>query len=161
MAIASTCSKRLKGCQDPEKARDLLAEADVVLGTSDLRPTAWQAFWHSLATDLEVVVEESTKLLAKDAAARLATVIAVVQADIAQYLLILSSSGTPSYGPFGALRARLLRRAGAQPRAIILDTVREFDYEIESIDHGHLDPSRIFSSPLVSCPINTSYNNVG
>jgi hypothetical protein len=84
--------ERLKGCPDPGRARDLLAEVDVVLGTSQLSPTAQQAFWHSLATDLEVVAEESTKLLAKDAAAGLAMVLAAAQADIAQYLLILSTS---------------------------------------------------------------------
>ena len=62
-----------------------------MLGATDLSPKAQQAFWQSLATDLDVVAEESTRLLAKDAAAQLTEVIGVAQSDIAQYLVILSS----------------------------------------------------------------------
>jgi hypothetical protein len=83
--------EKLKGCQDPGKARDFLAEVDVMLNASELSPTAQQAFWHDLATDLEVVAEESAGLLAKGAGATLAAVVAAAQADIAQYLLIISS----------------------------------------------------------------------
>ena len=83
--------ERLKGCQDPGRARDLLAEVDVTLGATDMSPKAQQAFWHGLSTDLEVVLEESTRLLEKDRAARLTTVIAAAQADITQYLSLLSS----------------------------------------------------------------------
>ena len=83
--------EKLKSCPDPGRARDLLAEVDVMLGASELSPKAQQAFWHGLSTDLEVVAEESAKLLGKDAAATLSGVVAAAQSDIAQYLVILSS----------------------------------------------------------------------
>ena len=83
--------ERLKGCQDPGRARDLLAEVDAMLDATDMSPKAQQAFWQGLSTDLEVVLEESTRLLEKDRAARLTTVIAAAQADITQYLSLLSS----------------------------------------------------------------------
>ena len=83
--------EKLKGCRDPGRARDLLAEVDVMLSASELSPKAQQAFWHALSTDLEVVAEESTKLLGKDAAATLSGVVAAAQSDIAQYLVVLSS----------------------------------------------------------------------
>lgn len=83
--------EKLKGCRDPGAARDLLVEVDVLLAASELSPSAQQTFWHALSTDLEIVAEESVKLLAKDAAARLTEIIGVAQSDIAQYLVILSS----------------------------------------------------------------------
>jgi hypothetical protein len=83
--------ERLKGCQDPARARDLLAEVDLMLGASGLSPRAQQAFWQGLSTDLEVVAEESTKLLGKDRAVRLTAVVLAAQADIAQRLGSLSS----------------------------------------------------------------------
>jgi hypothetical protein len=82
--------EKVKSCEDPGRARDFLAEVDVMLGASELSPEAQQAFWHGLSTDLEVVAEESAKLLGKDAAARLAAVIAGAQGDIAHYLIVLS-----------------------------------------------------------------------
>ena len=94
--------EKLKGCQDPGKARDFLAEVDVILAASELSPEAQQAFWHALSTDLEVVREESAEILGKDVVARLAAVIAAAQDDIAQYLVILPS-GTHPYGPCSAL----------------------------------------------------------
>ena len=82
--------EKLRSYQDPGRARDLLAEVDVMLAASDLSPKAQQAFWHGLSTDLEIVLEES-RLFGKDVAARLTGVIAAAQADIAQFLSILSS----------------------------------------------------------------------
>jgi hypothetical protein len=83
--------EKLKGCEDPRRARDLLAEVDLMLGASGLSPKAQQAFWQGLSTDLEVVAEESTKLLGKDRAVRLTAVVLAAQADIAQRLGSLSS----------------------------------------------------------------------
>ena len=83
--------ERLKNCPDPRRARDLLAEVDVMLDASGLSPKAQQAFWQGLSTDLEVVGEESTKLLGQDRAVRLTAVVLAAQADIAQRLGSLSS----------------------------------------------------------------------
>ena len=69
-----------------------LALAEAVLAATGLNLRAQQAFWYGLATDLEVVAEESTRLLEKDRAARLKHVLAAAQADIARYLGILSAN---------------------------------------------------------------------
>jgi hypothetical protein len=84
--------EKLKACHSARGARDLLAEVEAVLAATGLSLRAQQAFWHGLGTDLEVVAEESPRLLEKDRAARLKHVLAAAQADIARYLGILSSS---------------------------------------------------------------------
>jgi hypothetical protein len=84
--------EKLKGCPAPKSARDVLAEVEAVLAATGMSLRAQQAFWQGLATDLEVVAEESPRLLEKGRAARLAGVLAAAQADIARYLGILSSS---------------------------------------------------------------------
>jgi hypothetical protein len=78
--------ERLKNCPDPRSARVLLAEVHAMLGATGLSPMAQQAFWQGLSTDLEVVAEESPRLLGKDGAVRLTAVILAARAEIAQRL---------------------------------------------------------------------------
>jgi hypothetical protein len=49
-------------------------------------------FWEDLKSDLEVVAQESTLLLEKQAATALAAVVAVAQAVIAQYESLIVSN---------------------------------------------------------------------
>ena len=84
--------EKLKVCHDARQARHLLSEVEAALAATGLSLRAQQAFWHGLATDLEVVAEESPRLLAKDRGATLKRVLAAAQADIARHLGILSSS---------------------------------------------------------------------
>src|SRR5438046_7274373 len=78
--------EKLKVCHDARQARDFLAEVGTMLAATGLSLRAQQAFWHGLDTDLEVVAEESPRLLAKDRGATLKRVLAAAQADIARYL---------------------------------------------------------------------------
>jgi hypothetical protein len=84
--------EKLKACHDAREVRQLFSEVEAVLAATGLSLRAQRSFWQGLATDLEVVAEESPRLLEKGRAARLAGVLAAAQADIARYLGILSSS---------------------------------------------------------------------
>ena len=75
--------ENLRVCRDPRKARDVLAEADVVLNASGLSRAAQRAFWEGLDTDLDVLLEDPT--------GDLGAIIAVAKADIAKYLKLIPS----------------------------------------------------------------------
>lgn len=76
---------KLKACSGPSWARNLLAQVDLVLTNSGISAGTRRAFWEDLNHDLEVVGEESTLLLEKQAATVLSSAIAAAQTVIAQY----------------------------------------------------------------------------
>lgn len=82
--------ERLRACTDPTRAQDLLVEVDVTLASSLMSSEAQLRFWQTLSQDLEVVAQECIRLLEKQAAATLAAVVAVAQAEITQYQLLLA-----------------------------------------------------------------------
>jgi hypothetical protein len=75
--------ERLRSCRDGRKAREILAEADVVLNASGLSRPVQRAFWQGLDTDLDVLGEDPT--------AGLDTIIAAAKADISRYLKLIPS----------------------------------------------------------------------
>ena len=84
--------ERPKHCPDPGRARGVLVEVDVALRGTGLSDKAQMAFWESLSTDLDVVAQEWAHLLPRHAAITLRAVTAAAQADISQYLLVLSNA---------------------------------------------------------------------
>ena len=83
--------ERLKSCADTYKLRDILAEVDVTLNATGLSTGAQRAFWEGLYTDLDVLAEESMRLLGRHAAIALSAIIAAARIDIAQYLALVSA----------------------------------------------------------------------
>lgn len=90
--------EKLKACREPLWARNLLAEVDLVLTNSGISDQARKTFWEDLKNDLEVVAQESTLLLEKQAATALSAVITAARAAIAQYQLLLATRGEQSGG---------------------------------------------------------------
>lgn len=82
---------KLKACQGPLWARNLLAQVDLVLLNSQISAGTKKAFWEALNNDLDVVAEDSTLLLGKEAATTLSAVVAAAKAMIAQYLQLIES----------------------------------------------------------------------
>ena len=82
---------KLKACQGPLWARNLLAQVDLVLLNSQISASTQKAFWEELNHDLDVVGEESTLLLGNEAATTLSAVVAAAKALIAQYQLLIAS----------------------------------------------------------------------
>ena len=83
--------EKLKALGDPQRARDLIAEVDVVLRATDLRRPAQRAFWEALYTDIDVLTEEVTTVLRKDLAAELAGIIDAAKTEIRRYLSLAST----------------------------------------------------------------------
>jgi hypothetical protein len=83
--------ERLKTCTHADQSKDVIAEVNALLAGTGLSNNAHRAFWEGLYTDLEVVEEESTRLLRLEAAAGLAAVIAAAQAEIMKYVKRISS----------------------------------------------------------------------
>jgi hypothetical protein len=75
--------EKLRSCSDSRKAREILAEADVILNASGLSRPAQRAFWEGLNTDLEMLAEEPTDVLT--------AIVAAAKADIAKYLQLIPS----------------------------------------------------------------------
>lgn len=75
--------ERLRACRDPREAREVLAEADIILNASGLSRPAQRAFWQGLDTDLDVLLEDPTGALS--------AVIAAAKTDIAKYLKLIPS----------------------------------------------------------------------
>src|SRR5579862_7585960 len=75
--------EKLRSCRDSRKAREILAEADVILNASGLSRPAQRAFWEGLNTDLDMLVEEPTDALT--------AIVAAAKADIAKYLRLIPS----------------------------------------------------------------------
>jgi len=75
--------EKLRSCRDSRKAREILAEADVILNASGLSRPAQRAFWEGLNTDLDMLAEEPTD--------ELTAIVAAAKADIAKYLQLIPS----------------------------------------------------------------------
>lgn len=75
--------ERLRSSRDPREARDVLAEADVILNASGLSRQAQRAFWQGLDTDLDVLLEDPTGALS--------AIIGAAKTDIAKYLKLIAS----------------------------------------------------------------------
>ena len=75
--------ERLKACRASGTAREILAEVDLMLTNCQISSHAQKRFWEALNSDLEVVAQECTRPLGKQAADAL-SVISVAQAWIAQ-----------------------------------------------------------------------------
>jgi hypothetical protein len=88
--------EQLKAARGTERARDLLAEVDMVLASARLSTAAQGAFWESLNSDLDVLAEESKGVLEKEAAAALSAVIAAAQGAVLKYRRLLESAETKS-----------------------------------------------------------------
>lgn len=82
--------EKLKALQDPASAHALIDEADTVLKATGLRVPAQRAFWEALHTDLDVIAEEWSEILGKEAAATLGATLAVAKADVRRYLALVS-----------------------------------------------------------------------
>jgi len=77
-------------------ARDLVAEVDMVLASARLSAAAQAAFWDNLNSDLDILAEESTAVLGKEAAAELNASIAAAQGAALKYRRLLASDETKS-----------------------------------------------------------------
>jgi hypothetical protein len=75
--------EKLRSCRDPRKAREALAEADVILNASGLSRPAQRAFWEGLNTDLDMLAEEPSDAIT--------AIVAAAKADIAKYLQLIPS----------------------------------------------------------------------
>jgi hypothetical protein len=73
--------EKLRSCRDPRKAREVLAEADVILNASGLSRPAQRAFWEGLSTDLDMLAEEPADALT--------AIVTAAKADIAKYLQLI------------------------------------------------------------------------
>jgi hypothetical protein len=74
--------EQLKAARDGARARDLIAQADMVLSSARLSASAQGEFWESLSSALDILAEDSKALLGKEAAAALSAVIAAAQGEI-------------------------------------------------------------------------------
>ena len=88
--------EQLKNCQSPKGARDLLEEVDLMLKSSQLSEGTQRKFWQTLASDVEVVAQDSVFLLEKHVAAVLTPVLEAAQKIIAQYRQ--AAGGDPRVG---------------------------------------------------------------
>jgi hypothetical protein len=83
--------EQLRAARGTARARDLLAEVNMVLASARLSTAAQGQFWESLNGDLDVLAEESKGVLGKEAAAALGAVIAAAQASVMRYQRLLES----------------------------------------------------------------------
>ena len=74
--------EQLKAAGGTVRARDILADVDMVLATATLSTAAQGAFWESLNSDLDILAEESKGVLGKEAAAALGAIIAAAQGAV-------------------------------------------------------------------------------
>ena len=88
--------EQLKAARGTVRARDILADVDMVLATAGLSTAAQGAFWESLNSDLDILAEESKGLLGKEAAAALSAVIAAAQSTVWKYRRLLQSDEAKS-----------------------------------------------------------------
>jgi hypothetical protein len=77
--------ERLKGCRDSVVARNILAEADIVLMNGQLTRLTQDKFWETLYEDLEALGEEAKFMTDRAGAVTLSTVIVAAQSRIARY----------------------------------------------------------------------------
>jgi hypothetical protein len=88
--------EQLKAARGTARARDLLAEVDMVLASARLSPTAKEAFWDGLNSDLDILAEESKGVPGKEPAALLSAVIAAAQVAVLKYRRLLGSDEATS-----------------------------------------------------------------
>ena len=81
----ATLIERLRACQDTTEARDLLAEANLVLADTKLNRLTRDRFWETLEEELDAAGENLTLFKDPTAAAAFAAVVAAVRARIARY----------------------------------------------------------------------------
>jgi hypothetical protein len=81
--------EQLKAAHGTERARDLLAEVNLVLASAQLSTAAQRAFWDSLHSDLDVLAEVSKEVLGKEAATALGEVAAAAQGAVLKYRQLL------------------------------------------------------------------------
>ena len=82
--------EKLKAVKNPGRAHALIDEVDSALKATDLSTTAQRAFWEALHTDLDVIAEEWSEILGKEAAVALATILATAKAHVRQNLAQVS-----------------------------------------------------------------------
>jgi len=83
--------EQLRVAHGTARARDLLAEVNMVLASARLSTVAQAEFWESLNGDLDILAEESKGVLGKEAAAALGAVIAAAQGSVMRYQRLLES----------------------------------------------------------------------
>jgi hypothetical protein len=83
--------ERLKGLREPVRVTGVLLEVELFLAHSAISSETQRSFWDKLYNDLDVVTQDSTLLLGKQAATELRAVVAAAQTEIAQYRLMLGS----------------------------------------------------------------------
>jgi hypothetical protein len=83
--------EQLRVAHGTARARDLLAEVNIVLASAQLSTAAQGEFWESLNGDLDILAEESKGVLGKEAAAALGAVIAAAQGSVMRYQRLLES----------------------------------------------------------------------
>jgi hypothetical protein len=83
--------EQLRVARDTARARDFLAEVNMVLASAGLSTAAQGEFWESLNGDLDILAEESKGVLGKEAAAALGAVIAAAQGAVMKYQRLLES----------------------------------------------------------------------
>jgi len=88
--------EQLKAARGTGRARDLVAEVDMVLASTRLSTAAREAFWDSLSSDLDILAEESKVLLQKEAAAVLGAVITAAQGAVLKCRRLLAKDKTRS-----------------------------------------------------------------
>jgi hypothetical protein len=91
--------EQLKNCHGFGRARELLAEVDLVLKGSGLSEGIQRVFWQAISSDLDVVLQDSPWVLEKRAADTLGPIIAVAQQMISQYQRGVSGSPSVSDAP--------------------------------------------------------------
>lgn len=77
--------ERLRVCQDTATARNLLAEANLVLANSQVNRVTQDRFWETLEEELDALGEDAKFLDDPRAAAVLGAVVAAARARIARY----------------------------------------------------------------------------
>lgn len=77
--------ERLRACQDTTEARDLLAEANLVLANTKMNRVTRDRFWETVEEELDAAGEDLTLFKDRKAAAAFAAVAAAARARIARY----------------------------------------------------------------------------
>jgi len=80
-----TLIERLRACQDTAEARDLLAEANLVLANTRMNRMTRDRFWETLEEDLDAAGTDLTLFKDHKGAAAFAAVVAAARARIARY----------------------------------------------------------------------------
>lgn len=76
--------ERFKACGDASAARNLVAEAELMLANSRLAPVTQAAFWEELHQDLDILLEDTKFMTDRQASVKLSTIVLAAQARIAR-----------------------------------------------------------------------------